>query len=75
MRTLKTILIMSMLMVFATSCTDLTEDLAPNTEDTVELIDIKANTGKDENTKDGTGSQDTGGDGGNDTGSDNGKDG
>lgn len=55
MRTLKTILIMSMLMVFATSCTDLTEDLAPNTEDTVELINIKANTGKDD-----TGSQDTG---------------
>lgn len=63
MRTLKTILVMSMLMVFATSCTDLTEDLAPNTQDTVELIDIKANTGKDENTKDGTGTgnQDTGG--------------
>ena len=32
MRTLKTILIMSMLMVLTVSCTDLTEDLVPNTK-------------------------------------------
>lgn len=58
MRTLKTILIMSMLLILTTSCTDLTEDLAPNTTENTELVNS-------------TDSQDTGGTG---TGSGTGKD-
>ena len=60
MRTLKTILIMSMLLILTTSCTDLTEDLVPNTTENTELVNSTDNTIDGGNSTD---SQDTGGDG------------
>ncbi|CAL2103231.1 conserved exported protein of unknown function [Tenacibaculum sp. 190130A14a] len=81
MRTLKTILIMSMLMVLATSCTDLTEDLVPNTKENTELVTSRSNepgngdptdttdNGDPNTNNDGsTGSEDTGGSGDGDGG-------
>lgn len=58
MRTLKTILIMSMLMVLTVSCTDLTEDLVPNTktentEITTNQITNSVDTGEDGSQNDG----------------------
>ena len=38
MRTLKFTLLISMLFLLTTSCTDLTEDIVPNNNDNIELI-------------------------------------
>ncbi len=74
MKTLKTTLLISMLIILTTSCTDLTDNLVPETKtDNTELVsgtnDTKNNPDPDNPNPD---NQDTGGDGGN--GGDTGKD-
>lgn len=75
MKTLKTTLLISMLLILTTSCTDLTDNLVPETKtDNIEIIS-KPDTGDDDGNGSGkenrTNTKDTGDDDGNGSGKEN----